>query len=91
MKRFPALIGVVNALLVPGDTSGVCTAPVDIPADVRSTACVDFLMTSALGPLIPGKEYYIDRTASLTMIEEGNFLFGTALDNITLLMINLQR
>lgn len=47
---------------------------------------VDFGITTALAPLIPGQEYFIDSQKRLTTDSSSNRYLGTALDSTTLYM-----
>jgi hypothetical protein len=58
----------------------------NIIASPSSAVTVDFLMTTALSPLIPGGEYYIDDDGIIS--NTGGTLIGTALDSQRLLLLS---
>ena len=88
-----------NAYLNPSDCCGKTGTCTPIPASsppyvITSVVKVDFLITDGFYkdpnrtvPIIPGQEYYISPTGTLTLNSIGNDFFGTALDSKRIYMV----
>lgn len=66
---------------------GCCPIHILPNGQAPSVVIVDFLLTSAFAPVIPGQEYFLDIQRKLTTVELPKRYIGTALDDTKVLMI----